>query len=162
DHGLGEGMFGASLGGGCEGWKFLLAAPDCFNLARDWMALGERAGLVEYDLVDEAKALERFAGSHQDAAFGGLPGTTHDGKRRGNADGAWIAHDQNAQPRKDSALNVGMPTGEPRTNKPTDHGKRSNNKNGRRVDAQHAVDKMQNAGLQRPCVFDMSDHLAEK
>src|SRR5262249_14790296 len=66
-------------------------------------------------LLDETEALEGFAGTHQDAPFGGLAGTTHDRKRGGNADRAGIAHDQNAQARKDSALDVRMSTGNPRT-----------------------------------------------
>src|SRR5215813_5778383 len=75
---------------------------------------------------------------------------------------AGIAHNQSTQARKDSALDVRLPAGEPRTDNPEDHGKRCDDKNGRRVNAQHAVNEMQNAGFQRPRVFDMSDHLAEE
>ena len=65
DHSVREWMFGGRLGGSCEGEKFILAAAtDRVGLSHAGTPLGQSAGLVQHDLLDEAETLEGFAGPH--------------------------------------------------------------------------------------------------
>src|SRR6516164_11525383 len=96
DYSLGQRMFGRSFGGRCQREKLAIISIDRFQLADNRATFCERASLIEHDLRDESEALEGFACPHQNASLGSLAGTAHDRKRRGNSDGAGIAHDQYA------------------------------------------------------------------
>ena len=55
-----------------------------------------------------------------------------------------------------------MPASKPRTDQPADDSNCRHAENGGRVNAQHPVNEMQNAGLERPRVFHVPDHLTEE
>jgi len=132
-------MLGRSLGSRSKRKKILLRDALGPDLTHRRPPLGEGAGLVEQDLSDQPEALECLSGPHQDAVVGGLAGAAHDRQRCRNAHGARIAHDQDAQAGENGALHVGDAREGPGPRHPADYGNRRNHQNGRRVDAQHAI-----------------------
>jgi hypothetical protein len=81
---------------------------------------------------------------------------------RRDADGARVTHHQDAKAGEDGAFHIDLPGAKPGTGEPADDGEPSDPKNGRRVDAQHAVHQMEETGLQCPRVLYMADHLIQK
>ena len=55
---------------------------------------GERAGFVQHDGVNTSRLLECFSTTNQHAQLGGLAGSDHDGRGRGQTKCAWTGDDQ--------------------------------------------------------------------
>ena len=145
---------------GCE--QIVGRAVNCFDLAHGRPPLGESPGLVEHNGVHQPIALKRFAGAHQDALLGCFAGPAHNRQRRGDADSARITHDEHAQSRKHRPLDVHLAGDQPRADEPAGRGKHRHDQHGRGVDAQHAVDEMQDAGLERSGILDLANDFVEK
>lgn len=84
DDGLADGVLGVGFGGGRHRQQLRFVA-DGAQFPDGELPFRQRAGLVQRDVVNGAECLERLAGAHEYALFGGFARAAHDGQWRGDA-----------------------------------------------------------------------------